>query len=1193
MASSRVGLRGLLIALPLLAASACNPDPPVDRPSSDASAEGADTAPTAPTFGGIKSLTPAGEGQLSASWDPATDPVTPRAKLAYRLYVADAPGGWDFTTPFAVAPAGATSFLLDGLHPSSTFSVVVRAVDEAGVADANTVHLEARTPDHTPPVFGGATSLVGTGARDVQVTWSAGTDNGTPPEQLVYRVYVTDTTGAEDFTTPSATSAPGATTATVTGLKEAHNYYAIVRAVDRDGNADANKKEVSGKTLDKTPPTFGGATSAVAGGTAVTISWNPATDNVDPAAAIVYDVFQSKSAGGEDFTKPTYTTKGGATSFVAVGLDPTLKYFFVVRARDTSGNEDANKVERAATTASSSDVTPPTFAGLISATGSGPSSIDLTWAAATDDFSPPSAIVYDVYVAATPGAEDYSAPSFTTPPGTTTYTVAGLKAVSTYSFVVRARDAAGNRDANTVEKTASTGGDTTPPTFAGLVSATATGPTTIRLAWADASDAVSLPGAIRYRVYQASSPGAEPFAAPILTTAGGANAAVVNGLQPVTPYYFVVRALDEAGNEEKNTVEKTATTAADVTAPTFAGCASFIEQSASSALATWGPASDDVTTPPGLVYEVYLATTPGGEPLLPTATTAAGASSYLFTGLTPSASYYVICRARDAAGNVDKNSVEKSATLPADVTPPVFGGATGVTAPSTTSLTVRWTAATDDVTPPAGIQYLICMSTTAGSCSGGGFTVSASVTGATSYTFSGLTPTGRYYFVVRAQDAAGNRDTNSVEISGVTVVDTTPPIFAGLVSATPSGATAVNLSWVAGTDDISTPGQLVYDIYMATTSGGEALGAPPTATSPPGATSFLVSGLTVSTTYYFIVRARDQAGNRDANTVERSAATSIDNTPPVFGGVTVVAPASETTLTVSWAAATDDTTPGPNIDYLLCWNTSPTACTTAFTAMATVTGSTSTVIGGVGVLQPSTSYTVVVRARDLAGNVDTNTATRSATTLADTIPPTWSGAPPVVTPVYANGAATAGQLDVSWSAASDNAWPASGLSYQLCWSSSGGCTGPAFSAMATVGPGVTSRSLTGLTSRTLYAVYIKAVDGSTNVEPTSHSASGTTATSYATDIDAAIFSMINTSGGCNGPAGCHAPLWSYSNTVSKPAPCGGDYVRPNDPSNSLIYKKMANTYAPCTGQRMPLGGPWDAGKQAAMLDWINQGAKNN
>jgi hypothetical protein len=106
---------------------------------------------------------------------------------------------------------------------------------------------------------------------------------------------------------------------------------------------------------DITPPKFAGLKSAttcvpgpIGGGrtTSYHLSWDPATDNRTPSSQIVYDVYQATTAGGEDFSKPTYTTAPGVTSFNTPQVPTDQTFFFVVRARDRAGNRDSNKVER-------------------------------------------------------------------------------------------------------------------------------------------------------------------------------------------------------------------------------------------------------------------------------------------------------------------------------------------------------------------------------------------------------------------------------------------------------------------------------------------------------------------------------------------------------------------------------------------------------------------------------------------------------------------------------------------------------------------------------------------------------------------------------------------------------------------------------------------------------------------------------
>ena len=59
----------------------------------------------------------------------------------------------------------------------------------------------------------------------------------------------------------------------------------------------------------------------------------------------------------------------------------------------------------------------------------------------------------------------------------------------------------------------------------------------------------------------------------------------------------------------------------------------------------------------------------------------------------------------------------------------------------------------------------------------------------------------------------------------------------------------------------------MYDVYLAVTPGGEHLSTP-SWTTAPGATSFTTPGLPSHGSFYFVVRARDRAGNEERNTAE-------------------------------------------------------------------------------------------------------------------------------------------------------------------------------------------------------------------------------------------------------------------------------------------------------------------------------------
>src|SRR5262249_8539733 len=154
----------------------------------------------------------------------------------------------------------------------------------------------------------------------------------------------------------------------------------------------------------------------------------------------------------------------------------------------------------------------------------------------------------------------------------------------------------------------------------------------------------------------------------------------------------------------------------------------------------------------------------------------------------------------------------------------------------------------------------------------------------------------------------------STQVSGATVSDTQAPTFAGLVSATASSATSISLAWVAATDNVSSSAQIVYDVYQATVTNGEVF-TTASYTTAAGATGYSVTGLTPNKSYSFVVRARDQAGNDDTNTTEKTAKTLNDTTAPTFAGLVTVDTATASKLTLHWAAASDDSNAASAIVY--------------------------------------------------------------------------------------------------------------------------------------------------------------------------------------------------------------------------------------------------------------------------------------
>ncbi|WP_341675503.1 carbohydrate binding domain-containing protein [Niveibacterium sp. SC-1] len=196
------------------------------------------------------------------------------------------------------------------------------------------------------------------------------------------------------------------------------------------------------------------------------------------------------------------------------------------------------------------DTTAPSVPAGLAKTGATTGSISLSWTASSDDVG---VAAYDVYIG---GALNGS----TTSNG---YTASNLTAGTSYSFTVAARDAAGNRSAQSAALVASTNSvvDTTAPSAPGGLSGTASG-TTVTLSWTASSDDVGVTG---YEISRSGgTQGAKTFSVGATTTAtdsGEAN----------TAYTYSIKAFDAAGNKSASSGIASVTTGAGAAAGTPIG----------------------------------------------------------------------------------------------------------------------------------------------------------------------------------------------------------------------------------------------------------------------------------------------------------------------------------------------------------------------------------------------------------------------------------------------------------------------------------------------------------------------------------------------------------------------------------------------------------------------------------------------
>jgi YD repeat-containing protein len=301
-------------------------------------------------------------------------------------------------------------------------------------------------------------------------------------------------------------------------------------------------------------------------------------------------------------------------------------------------------------------------------------------------------------------------------------------------------------------------------------------------------------------------------------------------------------------------------------------------------------------------------------------------------------------------------ALASTSALAADTQAPTVPGALTKTAATSTSISLSWTASTDDVGVTA---YLVER------CQGVGCSNFAQVTSTANLTYNntGRTVLTSYSYRVRARDAANNRSGYSNVVAVVTP-DTTKPTTPGTITPVIASSSQINLSWIASTDNVAVTG---YQIDRCT--GASCSNYVQIATSTTNAFSNI--GLTANTSYRYRVRAVDAAGNVSSNATAVTAKTLVADVQVPTAPTNLTANAvSSTQINLSWTASSDNI--GVS-NYLIercqgvnCVSYSQVAST------ATITYSDTGLVSG--------SYSYRVRATDAANNLSPYSLATSAVT---------------------------------------------------------------------------------------------------------------------------------------------------------------------------------------------------------------------
>jgi subtilisin len=381
-------------------------------------------------------------------------------------------------------------------------------------------------------------------------------------------------------------------------------------------------------------------------------------------------------------------------------------------------------------------------------------------------------------------------------------------------------------------------------------------------------------------------------------------------------------------------------TGPDTTAPEITSGPTAGSITTGGATITW--ATDEASDS---TVEYGTASVPAGGTYPSSATGATSVTSHSvpLAELAASTKYFYVVKSKDSAGNTVTSAESTFTTATPDTTAPAITAGPTVGSITTSGATVTWST---DEASDSQVDY---------GTAAGNYTASSGVSqtsGVTSHSvsLSGLSASTTYYYVVRSKDAAGNTATSAESTFTTATPDTTAPV----ISAVAAGSITSGGATVTWTTDESSDSQVDY----GTSSGGYSQSSGVSQTSGVTSHSVSLSGLSASTTYYYVVKSKDAAGNL-ATSGEGSftTAASADTTAPTISNISV-RDRTSTSARITW---TTNESADTQVEF------GKTTALGTFTPLDTVlvTSHSVTLTG----LDRDTRYYFRVRSRDAAGNL--------------------------------------------------------------------------------------------------------------------------------------------------------------------------------------------------------------------------------
>lgn len=407
----------------------------------------------------------------------------------------------------------------------------------------------------------------------------------------------------------------------LSSVARSYNFRLTVRDNKSGGggnNSDDTKITVSASAG---PFTVTSPNTAVtfASGSTQTIKWSVAGTTGNGVNCAKVDLLLSTD-GGQTYQILLAATPNDGTQNVVIPNKPGTTNRIMIKGTNHVFFDVSNA--NFTITGSQADTTAPSAPTSLAASNTSQTSTKLTWTASTDNIG---VATYSVYRNGT----------YITSATGTTYTVTGLSPSTSYTFTVKAKDAAQNLSAvsnSVVVTTLSSGPDSTAPSKPTNLTASGTTQNKTTLNWTGSTDNI---GVATYSVYRNGT---------YVASATGTTY-TVTGLNPTTTYNFTVKAKDAAGNLSvaSNTAVVT-TLGNDTVAPSAPTLLTASATTTTGTKLSWNASTDNLGV---ATYSVYRNGTYIGF---------SSGTSYTVSGLTASTTYAFTVKAKDAAQNLSAAS---------------------------------------------------------------------------------------------------------------------------------------------------------------------------------------------------------------------------------------------------------------------------------------------------------------------------------------------------------------------------------------------------------------------------------------------------------------------------------------------------------------------------------------------------------